>query len=37
MTFVSGYDQDVFISYAHVDNEPFFDEPTGWVATFLDI
>jgi hypothetical protein len=40
MTFVSGYDQDVFISYAHVDNEPFFDAtkadgPTGWVATFF--
>jgi hypothetical protein len=37
MTFVPGYDQDVFISYAHVDNEPFFDAPTGWVATFVRI
>jgi hypothetical protein len=35
MTFVPGYDQDVFISCAHADNEPFLDEPTGWVATFV--
>jgi hypothetical protein len=37
MAFVPGYDQDVFISYAHVDNQPFFDaeESAGWVATFV--
>jgi len=40
MVFVPGYDQDVFISYAHVDDEPFFDavrpdQSAGWVTTFV--
>jgi hypothetical protein len=40
MSFVPGYEQDVFISYAHVDDEPFFDaagpdQSVGWVARFV--
>ena len=40
MAFVPGYDQDVFISYAHVDDEPLVaasgaDQSAGWVATFV--
>jgi TIR domain len=40
MAFVPNYDQDVFISYAHVDNEPYFDaekpdQSSGWVTTFV--
>ncbi len=31
MGFIPGFEQDVFISYAHVDNEPRFAEPEGWV------
>ena len=39
-SFVPGYDQDVFVSYAHVDDGAYFDstrpdESTGWVATFV--
>lgn len=33
MAFVPGYDHDVFISYAHVDNEPLgLGIETGWVS-----
>jgi hypothetical protein len=40
MAFVPGYEQDVFISYAHVDDEPFFDaagpdQSVGWVSRFV--
>jgi TIR domain len=39
MPSVSGYDQDIFISYAHVDDEPFDaagpDRSLGWVATLV--
>jgi hypothetical protein len=41
MTFVPGYEYDVFISYAHVDDSPLFDatvgreQPSGWVATLV--
>jgi hypothetical protein len=39
MAFVSGYEQDIFISYAHVDDEPFDavgpDKSLGWVATLV--
>jgi len=31
--FVPGFQQDIFVSYAHVDNEPDFDEEDGWVTT----
>lgn len=29
------FDNDIFISYAHVDNKPF-DNPQGWVDRFVD-
>jgi hypothetical protein len=33
MAYVTGYEHDVFISYAHIDNEPLGGEK-GWVTTF---
>ena len=41
MAFVPEYEHDVFISYAHVDDQPFMDAATGqerssgWVATLV--
>jgi hypothetical protein len=40
MAFVPGFEQDVFISYAHVDDEALLestepDKSAGWVATFV--
>ena len=40
MAFVPGYEQDVFISYAHVDDVPFFggadpDQSAGWVTRLV--
>jgi len=40
MAFVPGYEQDVFISYAHVDDVPFFggadpDQAAGWVTRLV--
>ena len=34
MGLVSGYDNDVFISYSHIDNQPFGDPGGGWVEIF---
>ena len=34
MGLVSGYDNDVFISYGHIDNQPFGDPGGGWVDIF---
>lgn len=34
MAFVTGYRNDVFISYAHADNEPLSGAQKGWVTTF---
>ncbi|CAN5765393.1 hypothetical protein BH18ACI5_BH18ACI5_27660 [soil metagenome] len=34
MALVSGYDNDVFISYGHIDNQPFGDPGGGWVDIF---
>jgi len=34
MGLVAGYDNDVFVSYSHIDNQPFGDPPSGWVDTF---
>jgi hypothetical protein len=31
MTYVLGYDFDIFVSYAHVDNEPIESAEHGWV------
>ena len=36
MAYVAGYDYDVFISYAHVDNEPFLPGGKGWVTSLID-
>ena len=34
MGLVSGYTNDVFISYSHIDNQPFGDPRGGWVDIF---
>jgi len=34
MGLVSGYDNEIFISYSHIDNEPFGDPRGGWVDIF---
>jgi hypothetical protein len=34
MSLVSGYDNEIFISYSHIDNEPFGDPRGGWVDIF---
>jgi hypothetical protein len=41
MAFIPGYAQDIFVSYAHVDDQPFIaaatatEQATGWVATLV--
>jgi hypothetical protein len=35
MAFVPGYDNDIFVSYAHVDNEPLPGAEKGWVSTLM--
>ncbi len=32
--YIPGYESDIFISYAHVDNETDFDDQDGWVDQF---
>ena len=34
MGLVAGYDNDVFVSYSHIDNRPFGKPERGWVDTF---
>ena len=34
MALVSGYNNEVFISYSHIDNQPFGDPRGGWVDIF---
>src|SRR6185503_1085470 len=34
MAFVPGYEYDVFLSYAHIDNEPVVKGDPGWVDFF---
>jgi hypothetical protein len=36
MAYVSGYDNDVFVSYAHVDDRPLPPARDGWVSTLVD-
>jgi len=36
MAYVPGYKNDIFVSYAHVDNIPLAGIPKGWVETFID-
>jgi hypothetical protein len=35
-TYVPGYEHDIFVSYAHVDNQPFADNQAGWVTTLIN-
>lgn len=35
MAFVPDYDNDIFVSYAHVDNEPLPRVEQGWVSTLM--
>jgi hypothetical protein len=35
MAFVPGYDNDIFVSYAHVDNVPLPGAEEGWVSTLM--
>jgi len=34
MAFVPGYEYDIFVSYARIDDVPI--EGRGWVSTFVD-
>ncbi|HYQ91081.1 MAG TPA: hypothetical protein VES89_03145, partial [Candidatus Competibacteraceae bacterium] len=37
--FVTGFEHDVFVSYAHVDNQPLLvpgGVPAGWVNTLVE-
>jgi len=34
-TYISGYQHDVFVSYAHLDNEPLVGSDKGWVTTLI--
>jgi hypothetical protein len=36
MAYVPGYENDIFVSYAHVDNIPLSGISKGWVETFID-
>ena len=37
MPFVPGYAQDVFVSYAHVDDQPYpGGAQSGWVSTLVE-
>jgi hypothetical protein len=36
MAYTPGLEQDVFISYAHIDNEPFGDGQRRWVSDFQE-
>src|SRR5215471_7687869 len=36
MPYVVGYEHDVFVSYAHVDDHPLPGAKDGWVATLVD-
>jgi hypothetical protein len=33
---MSDFDHDVFISYAHIDNDPLSEEQKGWITMFHD-
>src|SRR5262245_38587951 len=34
MAYVPGLEHDIFISYAHIDNEPFGEQASGWISDF---
>lgn len=35
MAYVPGHEHDVFVSYAHIDNEPLVGAAEGWVTTLV--
>lgn len=35
-SYVPNYEHDIFVSYAHIDNEPLFDAQAGWVTTLVN-
>jgi hypothetical protein len=35
MAFVPNYEHDIFVSYAHIDNEPLVGAKEGWVTTLI--
>lgn len=35
LAFVPGCEHDIFVSYAHIDNEPLSGAQQGWVSTFV--
>lgn len=37
MGYIPGYENDVFISYAHIDNEPLLEGKRGWVDFLEDL
>lgn len=34
--YIPGYTTDVFVSYAHIDNQPFGEERSRWVTDLRD-
>ena len=36
MAFLPVYDHDVFVSYAHIDDEPLVGAQRGWVTTLIN-
>ena len=36
MTYAKNYSCDLFVSYAHVDNEPIYPAERGWVSVLVD-
>ena len=36
MVFVPGYEHDIFVSYAHVDDQPLPGAEQGWITTLID-
>ncbi len=34
MNGVSGFENDLFLSYAHLDNEPLMEDQRGWISSF---
>jgi hypothetical protein len=35
-SYVPGYKHDIFVSYAHIDNEPLFGAQEGWITTLVN-
>jgi hypothetical protein len=37
MAFVPGYQYDIFVSYAHVDDQPLPGQDAGWITTLVSV